>query len=370
LPGAFRLSSPFQIDEHATVLLGQKTLIDGRKSALCCATPARRIAVRNSLPCSARRARSEHMSWEQTLRRLHGRRDGDLQRNGHPSNGRADGASIGTRAAASVCIASGKGGTGKSVITASLATLLSARGETLLVDADLGIGNAHILFDVSPARSLVDVVHGQARVRDVVERCGEHLALVGGGSGVSHMAGLSAYELHLIARGIEEIERDYDYVVVDSAAGISEQTVAFAAACDVVLVVTTPDLTAMTDAYALLKALFSRDPERAPLLAVNRVADDLDGEHEHSGEHVADRLCTVCRRFLGREPRYIGRVPEDRSVVRSVAARRPVLQHAPGSPAALALQALSVPLADELAHAPRRGLGRQLVEAAGFARGG
>ena len=302
------------------------------------------------------------MNWEQTLRRLH------VVREERVFTARANGSSVAhlARPAASVCVASGKGGTGKSVVTASLATLLAARGKTLIVDADLGVGNAHILFDVAPPHSLVDVVHGVCRVRDVVVPCGEALALVGGGSGVSHMAGLSAYELHLVARGIEEVERDYDFVIVDSAAGISEQTIAFAAACDIVLVVTTPDLTAMTDAYALLKVLLAHAPQCAPLLIVNRVADDIDDTGEHTAERVAERLCSVCRRFLGREPRFIGRVPEDRAVVRSIAARRPVIRFAPGSPSALALQALSLPLIDELAHVQRIGMGHALVAAAGF----
>jgi flagellar biosynthesis protein FlhG len=321
------------------------------------------------------------MGWEQTLRKLHVSRDRDLlrdprlARNGHApgesaldaprSNGSS--ASQAPRPAASVCVASGKGGTGKSVVTASLATMLATRGNTLVVDADLGVGNAHILFDLAPPHSLVDVVHGQRRVREVVVPCGERLALVAGGSGVSHMARLSAYELHLVAQGIEEIERDYDFVVVDSGAGISEQTLAFASACDVVLVVTTPDLTAMTDAYALLKVLLARAPTCVPLLVVNRVVDELDEHADHAAERVAERLCSVCRRFLAREPRFIGRVPEDRAVGRSIAARRPVLSFAPGSPSALALHVLALPLIEELVHAPRRGLGRSLVESVGFA---
>ena len=94
--------------------------------------------------------------------------------------------------AVSVCIASGKGGTGKSIVSASLALGFSRRGRTLLLDADLGAGNAHLLHDVVPVRTLVDVAAGEACVRDAVLPCGHNLDLVPAGSGVSHMAGVSS----------------------------------------------------------------------------------------------------------------------------------------------------------------------------------
>jgi flagellar biosynthesis protein FlhG len=172
--------------------------------------------------------------------------------------------------ASSLCIASGKGGTGKSVVSASLGTLFSEVGRTLIVDADLGVGNAHILQDVSPRASLVDVVQGECTVRDVLVSCTDRLDLVAAGSGVPRMAELSRCELDLVAAGLEELESDYRYVLVDSAAGVSRQTLAFAQACDLVCIVTTGDLTAMTDAYALLKLLHRSGDVAAPFLIVNR----------------------------------------------------------------------------------------------------
>jgi flagellar biosynthesis protein FlhG len=244
-----------------------------------------------------------------------------------------------------------------------MGSILSSRGRTLIVDADMGVGNAHILQDVSPQRSFVDVAAGRCDVREAVTACRADLDLVSAGSGVSRMAGLSPYELHLIAGGIEELETDYDFVLVDSAAGISEQTLAFAAACDQVLVVTTPDLTAMTDAYAFIKVLFGKRPDLTPLLVVNRV-DESAGEH--SGTRVAERIGHVCLKFLGMEPHWLGSIPEDRAVVRSVAARRPVVLGEPGSHAAVALQALCVPVVGELSSAPHGGLGHRLAAGTGF----
>lgn len=257
--------------------------------------------------------------------------------------------------AASLCVASGKGGTGKSVVAAGLASLFATRGRTLIVDADLGVGNAHILHDVHPAQSFADVVAGRATVREVVVRCGDALDLVGAGSGLSHLAALSASEMAQIADGLCALDGEYEFELVDCAAGISDQTVSFVAACDAVVVVTTPDATAMTDAYALLKVLYARRPEGAAFLVVNREVEP--GE----GERAAERIEQVSRKFLGRAPRFLGSLPDDRAVVRAVAARRPVVVAEPESPAAVALARLAELVRTELAALAHEGFGRRLA---------
>jgi flagellar biosynthesis protein FlhG len=298
------------------------------------------------------------MNWEQARKLL-------FQRRGAPARARAaaprgDVEELCAVRAASLCIASGKGGTGKSVVTASLATLLTRAGRTLIVDADMGVGNAHILQNLSPEHSFVDVVEGRLSVREVLVHARPQLDLLAAGSGVSRMAGLSNYEMHLIACGIESLESDYHHVLIDSAAGISMQTVAFAAASDLVLIVTTPDVTALTDAYAFLKVFTQRRADCVPLFVVNRAAD------EEEAASVAERFRGVSRKFLSREPRCIGWIPEDRAVVRSVSTREPVVAADPDSPAAQALARIALELQQELAAHHPRGLGRQLLRTVGY----
>lgn len=299
------------------------------------------------------------MKWDQARKLL--RLAGDRTRREIPLGGSflADDSS---ERPASICVASGKGGTGKSVVTASLASLFARRGRTLIVDADLGVGNAHILQNVSPEHSFVDVVEGRMSVHDIVTPCGSELDLLAAGSGVSHMSSLSPYELHLLASGIETVEDRYRFLVVDSAAGISNQTVCFAAACDLVLLVTTPDLTAMTDAYAFFKVLLQRCPQARPLLVVNRSPSYAEAEH------VAERMCSVSRKFLEHESRWIGTIPEDVAVLRSVNQRSPVVETAPQSAAAQALRGLSVAILEELAQLQHPGVGRALVRDAGYSQ--
>jgi flagellar biosynthesis protein FlhG len=258
--------------------------------------------------------------------------------------------------AASLCVASGKGGTGKSVVSASLATSLAARGRTLILDADMGVGNAHILQDVSPLATLVDVVEGETSLRDARIACSSRIDLLAAGSGVPRMSELSKYETYLIAEGLEELELEYRWVVVDSAAGISRQTLRFALACDVVLIVTTPDLTAMTDAYALLKSLRARRGSCMPLLLVNRAWD------QEQAEEVASRIARVAERFLGTPPRLVGWLPEDPVVPLCVNRRGAVSLLEPASPFARALSVVAARLDEELAALHARGMGRTLLE--------
>lgn len=268
-----------------------------------------------------------------------------------------------SRRAASLCVVSGKGGTGKSVVSASIATCLSRFGRTLLVDVDLGVGNAHILQDLTPVRSMIEVADGSATVREVRVPCSTGLDLIPGGSGVSRLASLSPYQVDLMAVGLEELEQEYDHLLLDSAAGISDQTVTFAAACDEILLVTTPDVTAMTDAYAFLKVLLRSRPGSRPLLVVNRAEDEAEAKR------VAQRIREVAGKFLGSTPLAYGWIPDDRAVVRSVAARRPVVDSEPDSPAGSALRGLADRLGRRLrGHGMPVGVGASLL--GGRARGG
>ncbi|MDF1799297.1 MAG: AAA family ATPase [Planctomycetota bacterium] len=257
--------------------------------------------------------------------------------------------------ARSVCVVSGKGGTGKSVVSGSLARLFARVGPTLLVDGDLGVGNAHILQGVTPRGSLGDQLAGTRRMAELVEPCGHGLDLVAGGSGLAGLANLGAVELARLGDGLAELERDYRYLVLDCGAGISASTLAFARAADLVLVVTTTDLTALTDAYALLKVLGLPPRGPAAQLLVNRAPSEAGARAVH------ERIDSVARRFLGRGPALLGWCPEDPAVVESVNHRVPLVERSPGAPAAQALAQLAVDLREVLDPCHPRGAGRTLA---------
>lgn len=313
--------------------------------------------------------------WDQArqLFRLGRRQTSGLQAEAGGASRHADGGlgealgdkSRGTRQrfARSLCIVSGKGGTGKSTVSGSLSSLFARRGRTLLLDADLGCANAHIFQDVHPEASFADVIAGDLGIADIVTPCRENLDLLAGGSGVARLAGLRSYELEMIGRGLSRIEPEYEYIVVDSAAGLSRQTVAFAAACDVTLLVTTPDVTAMTDAYAFLK-VFVRQcaalglDRPMPLLVVNRVEDAIEAEH------VSRRLRDVVMKFLGLGIESLASLPEDRAAFRCTQRRTTVVDGEGESELGRAMLGLSTSALARLARAGKGGVGERLARCA------
>lgn len=296
-----------------------------------------------------------------------GRRDAAV-RPERPAHAPAGAPSTSRSHALSVCIASGKGGTGKSTVSAALAALFARRGRTLLLDADLGCANAHILQGARPEHSFADVLHGDVAVRDIVTPCPSGVDLLAGGSGYASLAGLRSYELEMIGRGLSRLEPEYDHLVVDSAAGLSRQTVAFAVASDLALLVTTPDLTAMTDAYAFLK-VFARQcaaqsiERPMPLLVVNRATS------EEEAAHVASRLQEVVAKFLGERIELLAVLPEDRAAYRCAQSRTTVVGEEPDSELGRALLVLSNGVLSRLARVSPEGrsgwtAGRRLADSA------
>jgi flagellar biosynthesis protein FlhG len=255
----------------------------------------------------------------------------------------------------SLCVASGKGGVGKTVVSAALAQLFARLGRTLLLDGDLGVGNAHLLQDVQPARHLGHLAEGSAAVGDLVISCGPGLDLLAAGTGLPHMSDLDLQQRGRIARGLVEIEEEYRTSLVDSAAGVSEQTLSFAVAADATLLITTPDVTALTDAYAFFKVLRQRRPGAPTFLVVNRARDAREAER------ATARFVEVSGRFLGDAPRVLGWLPEDASVRLAVNQRRSVLRHEPRSAVSRALADLFARLERALAPLPAGGLGRGLL---------
>ncbi|MEZ6004020.1 MAG: AAA family ATPase [Planctomycetota bacterium] len=230
---------------------------------------------------------------------------------------------IGSEAAAparSICIASGKGGTGKSTVVASLARCLARRSSCLLFDADLGVANAHILQGVSPVYTAADVLSGRVDVRAALSDCGHGLKLLAGGSGLLDLANLTGDEIERLATALRVLQHRFPYLMVDSAAGLTRQTMAFASASDLVLLVTTPAVTAMTDAYAFAKVLWTRCPQAQVGLVINRTRS------VEQGQAAAERISGVTRRFLGRDLACWGILPEDEQAFLATQERRPVVE--------------------------------------------
>jgi flagellar biosynthesis protein FlhG len=241
-----------------------------------------------------------------------------------------------------VAVASGKGGTGKSFFATSLAIELSRRMGVVLVDCDYGLGSDHLLLGTSPAATLRDVVAGRVRAHDALVATAYGPLLLPGGSGVSSMVELTDGELSALAAALGDLARGTDQLILDLGAGISPQVVLTLLTANQIVLVTNPDIAALTDAYALVKCL-ARQGVQPPIgVVVNRVASGAEG----MGERTFAKLADVAQRFCGFPLHYLGDVPEDPVVTQRRLGQSPVVASHPQCAVAVAIATIARRLAE------------------------
>jgi flagellar biosynthesis protein FlhG len=240
------------------------------------------------------------------------------------------------RLAAAVAVTSGKGGVGKSNIAVNLAVRLARLGRRVcLLDADLGLANADVLCNLTPRLTLEHVVSGRCRLADAMLNAPGSFRLIPGACGVARLADLDGAARADLLEQFQALDRVADCLVIDTAAGLGANVLAFAAAAGRVLVVTTPEPTAMTDAYAMIKALAQQAQELRIELVVNMA------ESAEEARSVHDRMSRVARAFLGRSVELAGWVAADPLVPEAVRHRVPFTLYAPDSRAARQLERLA-----------------------------
>ena len=233
-----------------------------------------------------------------------------------------------------IAITSGKGGVGKSNIAVNLAVTFAGAGkEVVLLDADLGLANVDVLCNMELPFNLSHVIARKKDLREVMYKAPGGFRLIGGASGLARMADLTDFDRQRLVDALVELEQSADIILIDTGAGISPNVLSFTRAADDVLVVTTPEPTAVTDAYAMVKVISKDNQPRRVSLLVNQARNA--GE----AQAVFERISTVAKKFLNVRVLDAGHVLSDEEVRSAVRKRTPFVI---GSPRCHASQGVSL----------------------------
>ena len=252
-----------------------------------------------------------------------------------PRTGRSGGART-------LAVTSGKGGVGKTFVTANLAAALAARGERVLVlDADLGLANLDVVLNLHPKLTLHDVFTDKATLDQAILPAPGGFSVLLAGSGMVEYSRLTPEVRDRLLSIIDQVKPRFDWVLLDTGAGISDVVLFAVSLATDVMVVATPEPTSLTDAYATIKVLATQQGRRQVGLLVNQ-ASRL-GE----GRVICGQLQQVLQRFVGQQPGQafrldlLGEVRNDPTVRQAVLKRQLLIEQYPGSEAAQGVKALA-----------------------------
>ncbi len=235
-----------------------------------------------------------------------------------------------------IAVASGKGGVGKSSVSVNLAVALASAGKrVLLMDADLGLANVDVLLGLSPRYNLSHVRDGEVDLDEILVEGPAGISIIPASSGTKRMAELGPAENTGLIRSFSALSGDWDYLVIDTAAGIADSVISFARAARELLVVVCDEPSSITDAYALIKVLHRDYGVRRIHTVANMISSAREGEALHG------KLARVCERYLDCTLSYMGGIPRDDAMRRAVQRQEAVVLSYPGSPAGRAYTELA-----------------------------
>lgn len=225
-----------------------------------------------------------------------------------------------------IAITSGKGGVGKTNVATNLGLALAARGARVCVfDADTGLANINILLGIRPQYTLEQVLDGDKTLEEIMLRVEGGLYVVPAASGVQRCTDLAEEKRRFLVRALRQLERQFDFILIDTAAGIESGVLDFVASAQYRIVVITPEPTALTDAFALLKILSLRGGKRNLFALVNRVAD------YKASQKVFKRFRDAVTKYLKVDIHYLGYLADDPALPDAVSRQIPVVTAAPES---------------------------------------
>lgn len=235
-----------------------------------------------------------------------------------------------------IAVSSGKGGVGKTNIAINLALAYAQAGKKVVVmDADLGLANVNVVLGIIPKYNLYHLIRKQKKMKEILQNTSYGVQIVAGASGFSKIANLTKEERGNFIKEVRELAFA-DILIIDTGAGVSNNVLSFIEAADDVIIVTTPEPTAITDAYGIIKIIATEiDNINLGLkLVVNRA------KSVHEGKKVAERVINIAGHFLNLKIDYLGFVYDDELVPNSVIKQKPFLIMDPNSKASICIKHL------------------------------
>ncbi|TVR68344.1 MAG: MinD/ParA family protein [Spirochaetaceae bacterium] len=242
-----------------------------------------------------------------------------------------------TRRTRIITIASGKGGVGKTNVSTNLALSFAALGKkVILMDADLGLANVNVVLGIIPKYNLYHVIRKQKKMSEILMDTDYGIQIVAGASGFAKIANLSEDERQTFIEELYHLSHA-DIIIIDAGAGVSNNVLAFVGAADEAIIVTTPEPTAITDAYGIIKIIATEiDSLNLGIkLVVNRVKSVTEGKK------VAERVINIAGQFLNLKVDYLGYIYDDPTVQQAILKQKPFLALDPRSKASICVNQIA-----------------------------
>jgi flagellar biosynthesis protein FlhG len=247
-----------------------------------------------------------------------------------------------------IAITSGKGGVGKSNTSVNLAIALAAQGQrVILMDADLGLANVEVLLGLSSLHNLEHVIEGEKTIAEILVKGPGGISVVPGSSGMAKIADLTHAGRQNLLGGLQELQAQSDFIILDTMAGIGRNAVAFSLAADEVILITTPEHPAIVDAYAMLKTLYANQPDTVVRLVVNMVPNPA------LAQAVYTKMSGVAQRYLGKNISFLGYLSRDHHVSQAVMQSKPFMMAYPPAPVSQCMNQIASRLLQQ--QAPKEG---------------